>query len=325
MTVDSYAAPTTHSAPPETQGGNRLVVQLILVACAVSLVGMLVTLLLNISGEAAPFRWQTLRATFLWWCENSLLMAVFILVFMNHYQTRTGITAYPSSQRLLVLFAVFAAVAQKTLTRSLMVIAPDFWQNLYSDDNVSTFLLREAVTWLLTGLDTLLPLWLALHLSRHQADGGHVVLLGRGRLALTWGCAFFLLQLTLSKSVTQSLPMMSDEMKMLVPLFGALVLAAIVLWGAWARLPQRANTPSLARLLLLSVLLMGAWQLCSVAIGFLAAVALQAADSQLAILLTAVICLISLPLLWWLSRVIASYLCPSASTTLSLSKTQETP
>lgn len=237
--------------------------------------------------------------------EGALLSAVAVLLLGRSYLERHAIVGFARPRQLLALFFGIALVlslglgfAAGQLLSHLLPWAYEWFES----PTLAQLLVSEPINLLLFALDTLLPLWLSLHLLRRHAVPGAACPVPRGEPALAFALCFAVFYLKLVSLLPEQLFFYDSAWVYSLFLLAGLLQAALVFAAAWSGLPLQLRQCNPGRLILASLLCLLLWLLAFVLVAVAIALYTLSGNELFSEALLALPCLGLLVLLWPLTR-----------------------
>lgn len=237
--------------------------------------------------------------------EGTLLSAVAALLLSRSYLERHAVAQFAHPRQLLALFFGMALV----LSLGLGFIAGQVLSYLLSwafewfeSPTLAQLLISEPINLLLIVLDTLLPLWLSLHLLRRHAVPGAARPVPRGEPALAFALCFAVFYLKLVSLLPEQLFFYDNALIYSLFLLAGLLQTLLVFAAAWSGLPAQLHLCNPGRLILASLLCALLWLLAFVLVAVAIALYTLSGNELFSEALLALPCLGLLALLWPLTR-----------------------
>lgn len=237
--------------------------------------------------------------------EGALLSAVAVLLLSRSYLERHAIAGFARPRQLLGLFFGMALV----LSLGLGFVAGQVLSQLLSrayewfeSPTLAQLLVSEPINLLLFVLDTLLPLWLSLHLLRRHAVPGAAHRVRRWEPALVFALCFAVFYLKLVSLLPEQLFFYDSAWVYSLLLLAGLLHTALVFAAAWSALPLQLRRCNPGRLILASLLCALLWLLAFVLVAVAIALYTLGGNELFSEALLALPGLGLLALLWPLTR-----------------------
>lgn len=261
------AAPVQATAP--TAAASALPYAFMGVAVLVSLVGLLVNLAsvwLQPDAQMLDSYLEYLPRILISRLEYTLLSAAAVLLLSRSYLERHAIAGFTRPPlQLLAGYFVMALV----LSLGVRFIGGPLLSHLLSwayewleSAALAQLLVSEPINLLLFAFDTLLPLWLCLHLLRNSSVPGNASRVSRQEPALAFALCFAALYLKILGLLPgYLLSSYGDEWGYRLLELSGLLYAALVFAAAWSGLPAQLARHNPGRLFLASLLCLLLWLL----------------------------------------------------------------
>lgn len=196
--------------------------------------------------------------------ESTLLSAVAALLLTRSYLERHAIAGFKRPRQLLALYFGMALVLSLAaglfggqLLSHLLALAYEWFES----PTLAQLLVSEPINLLLFALDTLLPLWLCLHLLRCNAEPGKAQAIPRGEPALAFALCFAVFYLKLLSLLPEQVFFYDNTWVYGLLLLVGLLHSALVFAAAWSGLPLQLRQCNPGRLILASLLCLLLWLL----------------------------------------------------------------
>jgi hypothetical protein len=199
--------------------------------------------------------------------EGTLLSAVAVLLLSRSYLERHAIVGCARPRQLLALFFGMALVLSLVLgfgAGQLLSHLLPWAYEWFESPTLAQLLISEPINLLLFVLDTLLPLWLSLHLLRHHAVPGAARPVPRREPALAFALCFAVVYLKLVSLLPEQLFYYDSAWIYSLLLLAGLLQAGLVFAAAWSGLPLLLRQCNPGRLILASLLCSLLWLLAFV-------------------------------------------------------------
>ncbi|MWV10908.1 hypothetical protein F3I62_02270 [Pseudomonas sp. R-28-1W-6] len=199
--------------------------------------------------------------------EATLLSAVAALLLTRSYLERHAIAGFKRPRQLLALYfgmALALSLAAGLFGGQLLAHLLAWAYEWFESPTLAQLLVSEPINLLLFALDTLLPLWLCLHLLRRNAEPGKAQAIARGEPALAFALCFAVFYLKLLSLLPEQVFFYDNTWVYGLLLLVGLPYGALVFAAAWSGLPLQLRQCNPGRLILASLLCLLLWLLAFV-------------------------------------------------------------
>lgn len=237
--------------------------------------------------------------------EGALLSAVAVLLLSRSYLERHAIAGFARPRQLLGLFFGMALVLSLGLGFVVGQVLSQLLSRAYEwfeSPTLAQLLVSEPINLLLFVLDTLLPLWLSLHLLRRHAVPGAAHRVRRWEPALVFALCFAVVYLKLVSLLPEQLFFYDSAWVYSLLLLAGLLHTALVFAAAWSALPLQLRRCNPGRLILASLLCQLLWVVAFVLVAVAIALYTLSGNELFSEVLLALPGLGLLALLWPLTR-----------------------